>query len=96
MSDETRTARLTALLAGNAYILIKLIDWALSHKWGTAALFPLLPFTGLGAAYVSMLLPAKSRGAVYTEAFSVANIVGAIIGFAIFGATHPVWVLGSP
>ena len=72
MPDGARTVRLAALLAGNAFIFLKLIDVIKTLEasfWQLAGLIA-LPITGIGTAYFALVFLPASRSARIAETIS--------------------------
>jgi hypothetical protein len=86
MSDVARTARLAALMAGNAFVFLKLIDMIKilpTNFWQSAGLIA-LPITGIVAAYFALVFLPASRSARIAETISLGCIC------VVFG----MWFLG--
>ena len=72
MPDGARTVRLAALMAGNAFIFLKLIDVIKTLEasfWQLAGLIA-LPITGIGTAYFALVFLPASRSARIAETIS--------------------------
>jgi hypothetical protein len=73
MGEGARTARLTALLAGNGFAFIKILDYGEHYSgppgkpfWGFL-IGTVISFVGMGMAYKALGSPPSSRRAEYTS-----------------------------
>jgi hypothetical protein len=87
MNETTRTARLVALMAGNGFVLVQVIQWHVyllqqSHVGRFSVGYVLLglgldAFVGIATAYCALVVSPKHQASFWLEAASCATIASA-------------------